>query len=121
VPTSLSRGTSTSDPTQSSSWLGDSEMAGRLLAFDWSATPLGPVEGWPGSLRTAVAICLHSRFQMAIYWGPELNCIYNDAERDVLGKLHPTALGMPARELLRDSWAVVGPQLQAVMGSGRAT
>jgi hypothetical protein len=46
---------------------------------------------------------------MAVYWGPDLNCIYNDAERDVLGKLHPVALAMPARELLRDSWDVVGP------------
>ncbi len=58
---------------------------------------------------------------MAIYWGPELNCIYNDAERDVLGKLHPIALGMPARALLRDSWDVVGPQLQAVMDRADAT
>ncbi len=58
---------------------------------------------------------------MAIYWGPELNCIYNDAERAVLGKLHPGALGMPAAELLHDSWEVVGPQLHAVMERGDAT
>lgn len=96
-------------------------MAGRLLAFDWRTTPLGPIEAWPTSLKAAVATCLHSRFQMAIYWGPGLTCIYNDAERDVLGKLHPVALGMPARELLRDSWEVVGPQLRAVMQRGGAT
>jgi signal transduction histidine kinase len=104
-----------------SRWLGNSEMAERVRAFDWSATPLGALAAWPRSLRSAVAICLHSRFQMAIYWGPELNCIYNDAERDVLGALHPGALGMPARELLRDSWNVVGPQLQAVIDRGDAT
>jgi len=79
-------------------------MAGRLLTFDWRATPLGPIDAWPASLKAAVAMCLHSRFQMAIYWGLDLTCIYNDAERDVLGNLHPMALGMPARELLRDSW-----------------
>jgi hypothetical protein len=102
-------------------WLGDSEMARRLLAFDWHATPLGPIEAWPPSLRGAVATCLRSRFQMAVYWGPDLNCIYNDAERDILSNLHPHALGMPARELLRDSWEVVGPQLMAVMQRGSST
>jgi signal transduction histidine kinase len=106
---------------QARDWLGDSAMAARIRAFAWTATPLGAIAEWPASLRSAVAICLHSRFQMAIYWGPELNCIYNDAERAVLGKLHPSALGMPAAELLRDSWDVVGPQLRAVMGHGEAT
>jgi signal transduction histidine kinase len=121
MATSVSGRMSTAKPSQANSWQGGSEMASRLLAFDWSATPLGPLDAWPPSLKTAVATCLHSRFQMAIYWGPELNCIYNDAERDILGRLHPAALGMPARELLRDSWEVVGPQLQAVMGTGEAT
>jgi signal transduction histidine kinase len=102
-------------------WLGDSEMARRVSAFSWSSTPLGPIASWPQSLRSAVAICMHSRFQMEIYWGPDLNFIYNDAEREVVGQLHPRALGMPARELMRDAWDVVGPQLEAVMDGGPAT
>jgi signal transduction histidine kinase len=101
--------------------MGDSEMAVRIRSFDWAATPLGPLTGWSRSLRSAVAVCLHSRFQMAIYWGPRLTCIYNDAEREVLAELHPGALGMPAQELLRDSWDVVGPQLEAVIDHGDAT
>jgi signal transduction histidine kinase len=102
-------------------WLRSSEMGWRVGAFDWSTTPLGPLSTWPQSLKTAVAICLRSRFQMAIFWGPELNCIYNDAERDVLGELHPSALGLPAREVLRDSWQIVGPQLEAVIRRGDST
>ncbi len=121
MATSTSGRMSTPEPQQSSSWLGESEMARRVRRFDWSATPLGPLGAWPQSLRNAVASCLHSKFQMAIYWGPELNCLYNDAERDVLGQLHPGALGLPARELLRDSWEVVGPQLEAVMRGEGAT
>jgi hypothetical protein len=81
-------------------WFGTSEMAQRAGAFDWSTTPLGSLSTWSPSLKAAVAICLHSPFPMAIYWGPELNCIYNDAQRDVLGQLHPHALGQLARELL---------------------
>ena len=90
-------------------------MARRVRAFDWGATPLGPIDAWPRSLKTVAEVCLRSRFQMAIYWGPELVCIYNDAERDVLGQLHPGALGQPARELLVDSWDVLAPQLRSVM------
>ncbi|MFZ1993182.1 MAG: ATP-binding protein [Solirubrobacteraceae bacterium] len=96
-------------------------MAEEIRDFDWTATPVGPIADWPRSLRSAVATCLHSRFQMALYWGPELICIYNDAEREVLGALHPAALGMPARDLLHESWEVVGPQLEAVMAYGEST
>jgi signal transduction histidine kinase len=102
-------------------WLGDSGMAAHIARFDWGRTPLGPLDAWPAALRSAVSICLRSRFQMAIYWGPDLNCIYNDAVRDILGELHPGALGLPARRLLHESWNVVGPQLDAVMRTGVAT
>jgi len=39
---------------------GDSEMATRMRALDWSATPLGPVEQWPQALRTSVRMVLDS-------------------------------------------------------------
>lgn len=100
--------------------LGASEMARRVRAFDWSQTPLGPIGTWPRSLTSSVALCLRSPFQMAIYWGHDLTCIYNDAERAVLGELHPRALGRPAREVLGDAWEVVGPQLAAVTERGES-
>ena len=37
---------------------GDSEMAMRMRALDWSATSLGPVEQWPEALRMSVRIML---------------------------------------------------------------
>ena len=40
---------------------------GRLMAaFDWSTTPVGPVEQWPASLRHAVRTVLVSRFPMIL-------------------------------------------------------
>jgi PAS domain S-box-containing protein len=62
-----------------------------------------------------------SRFQLAIYWGPQLVLLYNDAEREVLGGMHPDALGRPAAEVLADMWDVVGPMLQGVLATGEAT
>ena len=35
---------------------GDSEMAALMRAFDWAATPIGPPELWPQSLRTSLSI-----------------------------------------------------------------
>jgi len=104
------------------SWLAiGGEMSARIRSLDWSSTPLGPIVTWPASLRTALSICLRSRFQLAIYWGPELVLLYNDAERDVLAALHPGALGRPAAEILADIWDVVGPMLHGVLATGEAT
>jgi signal transduction histidine kinase len=96
-------------------------MAHMIRGFDWSTTPLGPLEEWSPSLRTSVAMCLHSRFPMVVYWGPELIYLYNDANRDAIGLLHPRALGRPAREILPESWDVVGPRLRAVLERGEAS
>jgi len=96
-------------------------MAARVRAFDWSTTPLGPMDCWPEALRVAVNICLNSRFPMFVWWGPELINIYNDGYVPMLGKRHPTALGRPARDSWNDIWAVVGPQADAVMKRGEAT
>jgi PAS domain S-box-containing protein len=100
---------------------GGGEMGARIGSFDWSSTSLGPIGEWPACLRAAVNICLRSRFQLAIYWGPQLVLLYNDAERDVLGAMHPRALGQPAAEILIDMWDVVGPMLQGVAATGEAT
>jgi signal transduction histidine kinase len=97
------------------------EMSARIRDFDWSSSPLGPIDEWPSSLREAVSLCLLSRFQLAIYWGPHLVLLYNDAERDVLGAMHPRALGRPAAEILADMWDVVGPMLHGVLETGDAT
>jgi PAS domain S-box-containing protein len=101
--------------------LSDSETGRLFRATDWSKTPLGPVEGWPRSLRIAVGICLGSRFPMFVWWGPRLVNIYNDAYIPVLGKRHPHAFGRPAQPTWKDIWPVVGPQADAVMKRGEAT
>ena len=96
-------------------------MAARIAAFDWSRTPLGPMDAWPQSLRVAVGICMNSRFPMFVWWGPQHINIYNDAYVPILGKRHPAALGVPARQTWNDIWSVVGPQAEAVMQRGEAT
>jgi hypothetical protein len=71
---------------------GNSEMATLMKAHDWSPTPLGSISGWASSLKTAVSICLNSRFPMVIWWGKQLVMLYNDAWRPIQGTKHPKAL-----------------------------
>jgi signal transduction histidine kinase len=105
---------------------GAGEMVERCRAFDWSATPLGPVEQWSQSLRTMATSVLASRNPMLLFWGPDLIQFYNDAFRPSLGPStgpaprHPRALGMPASEFWTDVWEVVGPQVEGVMQRGEA-
>ena len=90
-------------------------MGAALAAMDWSATPLGPVERWPQSLRTAVNLCLSSRAPMMIVWGPEHVQLYNDALAPLMGPKHPAALGRPYRESFPEIWdETMGPMLAAV-------
>ena len=100
---------------------GPTALTALVRAKDWSLTPLGPVHRWPETLRVAVDICLHSRFPMFIWWGPDLINIYNDAYALMLGKRHPAALGESAREIWKEIWSIVGPQTQIVFEQDKAT
>src|SRR5215469_7657633 len=83
---------------------GGGEMAACMRALDWSATPLGPVEQWPQSLRMCVRIVLGSGYPMGILWGPDYAFLYNDACRLIMGQKHPWALGRSFREVFRETW-----------------
>src|SRR6476661_5445910 len=78
---------------------GGGELGGRIRAFDWSRTALGPIRGWPQGLRSALSICLNSSFPIALYWGCDLVLLYNDDWSAIPGEKHPWALGRPAREV----------------------
>ncbi|OBK52128.1 histidine kinase [Mycobacterium kubicae] len=98
------------------------EIGRDLAAVDWASTPLGPVDDWPQSLRTAVNILLASRFPMWMGWGPELTFFCNDAyRRDTLGRKYPWALGRPASEVWAEIWPDVGPRVEHVLSTGEAT
>jgi PAS domain S-box-containing protein len=105
------------------SWpAGGGEMGGRIRAHDWKSTPIGPIETWPQSLKTAVGIMLTTRHPVFIFWGPELVCLYNDAYAASLGpEKHPFVLGRPAQEAWPEAYPIVEPELKQVMAGDEAT
>ena len=83
---------------------GGGEMAELIRRTDWSATPLGPIRSWPRSLKATVALMLHSRHPMFLWWGPELIQIYNDAYVPSFGVgKHPARWGSAAASAGRRS------------------
>ena len=100
---------------------GGFEMGARMCAFDWSTTPLGPVEQWPQSLRARVRVILGSGYPMLICWGPGYTMLYNDAFGPASGKTkHPAALGRCCNEMFPEAWDFVEPLFNRVMTQGQA-
>jgi PAS domain S-box-containing protein len=95
---------------------GPGEMMSRIAAFDWSATPIGPIAGWPQSLKTIVGFLLRSPVPMVLLWGPEGVMIYNDAYSVFAAGRHPRLLGSKVRE----GWPEVADFNDHVMKVGLA-
>ena len=90
-------------------------MGALIRSFDWSATPLGPLAGWPQSLKTAVSLILRAQQPMFIGWGADYISLYNDGYIAILGAKHPQALGHPMADVWSEIWDELRPLNDAVM------
>ncbi|HEY9827407.1 MAG TPA: ATP-binding protein [Stenomitos sp.] len=100
---------------------GNSEMAQRMRACDWSKTSLGAVETWSQSLKTAVRIMLTSSQPMWVWWGKELLNLYNDSYIPILGGKHPAMFARPGSEVWHEIWDEVGPRVEYAMLNNEGT
>ena len=108
-------------PSPTTLFGGGTAMGTCIQTFDWTASPLGPIAGWPSSLRMAVSLGLNSQFPTVIFWGPDLVMLYNDAYLPMLADKHPASLGQAARECWPEIWSIIGPMLHGVLETGQAT
>jgi PAS domain S-box-containing protein len=83
-------------------------MGARIQAYDWSASPLGPVETWPPSLHVTLSNMLRSKMPTYLLWGTELITFYNDACLPLRGS-RPEALGEPLPQAWAEIWDVASP------------
>ena len=103
-----------------SSLPGGGIMGAIMREFDWSRTPLGLIDSWPASLRTATSLCLNSALPMAIGWDLDLALIYNDAWQTLLGTSCSCTLGRSSGDWT-EVWAPLELQMSAVLATGSAT
>lgn len=99
---------------------GPGDARARCREMVWSATPLGPVQAWARSLRTAVRLCLEAKSPMAVWAGSEHTLIHNDAYAPVLGAKAAWAMGRPLREVWSEIWDLVAPQFHQVTERGES-
>jgi signal transduction histidine kinase len=96
---------------------GGGQSGALMQSIDWATTPLGPVQGWPESLRAIIPTMLASRFAMRVVWGPKYVMLYNDAYLPILGRdKHPRAMGVPTAQSFPELWDIVEPLFQRVYG-----
>ena len=77
---------------------GGGEAAEIIASFDWAATPLGPIESWPASLKSTIALILRSPVPIVTLWGEDGIMIYNDGYSAFAGGRHPNLFGSKVRE-----------------------
>ena len=99
---------------------GGGEMGSLIRTMDWSKTSLGPVAGWPQSLRTTVSICLASDLPICVIWGPGLVQLYNDAYRVICGGKHPHSMGQNFSECWKEAWPVIGEVHDSALAGDKA-
>jgi PAS domain S-box-containing protein len=99
---------------------GGGEMRARCRAMDWGATPLGPVEAWPPTLRTAVRQMMETPIAACLWCGPEYTLVYNDTYRVILGAKHEWSLGRSGAEVWDELWPVLREQFEQVRTGGPA-
>lgn len=69
-----------------------------IREYDWSTTPIGPLQDWPQSLKTVTELLLLSDVPIVLLWGEDGIMIYNDAYAVFAGNRHPGILGSKVRE-----------------------
>lgn len=92
------------------------EMARRIARHDWSLTPIGPIDGWPPSLRHTVSLMLPSPAPMALLWGEQGVMIYNEGYSVIAADRDTGLLGSNVRE----GWGEVAEFNDHVMRVGLA-
>ena len=99
----------------------EGEMAAQMRAHDWTHSDLGAPEQWPQSLMTAVRIMLTSRYAMWMAWGPQLTFFCNDAYLPTVGVKRSWVLGARSDKVWEEIWPDIGPRIDRVLTTGRAT
>ncbi|MCA1855660.1 PAS domain S-box protein [Massilia oculi] len=90
---------------------------GKLIdEFDWSATSLGPISGWPGVVRHTVDLILRSPLPMVTMWGADGIMIYNEGYARIAAGRHPQQLGAPVRASWPDEAAFNDNVMRVCMG-----
>lgn len=87
----------------------------------WSATPLGNFDAWPRSLLFYTHLLISQPNPAAIYWGPDLTSIYNEALIPFIGKAHPILMGSALFDVMPELNEPIGSIFRQIESLRRGT
>ncbi|KAL2349986.1 hypothetical protein BJ546DRAFT_545118 [Cryomyces antarcticus] len=90
-------------------------------SIDWSNTSLGPIETWSSDLRQMCNLIMASPHPAAMYWGPDLIAIYNEAYVLLAGQKHPDLMGQSYAIAWAEIWDEVKDVFANAVATGEAT
>jgi hypothetical protein len=97
-----------------------SDHVRQFRSVDWAQTPLGPMTTWKPELRNVVNMCLNDLNPCMLFWGDEVTMIYNAAYVQLIGVMHPFAMGKSARQVASDYWATFQPLIDHINATGKS-
>ncbi|KAH7093593.1 putative histidine kinase HHK11p [Paraphoma chrysanthemicola] len=97
-----------------------SEHVAHLRGVDWANTTLGAMATWSLELRIAVNMCLNDINPCVLFWGDDVVMIYNEAYTQLIGIMHPEAMGKSARKVASDYWPTIQPLIDHINATGQA-
>ncbi|KAG9051351.1 hypothetical protein FS837_008446 [Tulasnella sp. UAMH 9824] len=105
-------------------WLtAGTKMLDYLNKYPWENHPLGPMELWPQSLKSALSAVMAAPYPWAVWWGPELTILYNDAYATMCGTKHPglfAKAGKIGSVAWGELWEELGPLSDVVLREGKS-
>ena len=94
---------------------GDAAFERLFATHEWARTPLGPMEGWPLTLRRYVELMLKLPTPAIIFWGPTHLQLYNAGYAMIMGPRHPRYLGATYAECWPDTYPTIHPWMERVL------
>ncbi|KAK7730806.1 hypothetical protein SLS57_001640 [Botryosphaeria dothidea] len=85
---------------------------------DWSKTALGPLTSWSSTLKFMCNLVNACPNPAIVFWGQDLNMIYNEAYVPIAGAKHPSMLGAPPWICFKEAWNDFEPFLRSCEESG---
>ena len=107
--------------TRLGSWLDHLPATPHVKFFrrtEWSATTLGDLDTWPRSLHFYTHLLFSQPNPAAIYWGPGLISIYNEALIPFIGEAHPVFMGSALFDVMPELVEPIGSIFQQIESLG---
>jgi len=90
-----------------------------LQNFDWEKTDIGPMNDWCSDLRRYVYMIMNNPEPRLLFWGNDFIMLYNEACSQLLGALHPAALGNTGAIGCAPAWPPMRRSLEQIVSTGR--